>query len=210
MAETIEDAMPGTMTATIASTMDPKVASSGRSVAELTLAQEDIGEWLRLYRGRIYRYILFATRDEDVADSLTQDCFLRAHTARASFRGECALSTWLMRIAINLVRDHQRLRHLRFWKKAAIVDAAEMSDRLPDNASSAESRLIARERLEAVWRAVDTLSDRQRSVFLLRFVEEMELAEIATATDLNLSTVKSHLYRALEAMKQQVEKGARA
>ena len=193
----------------MASTMDSRLVPTDQSDARQTMGQAEIGEWMRLYRGRIYRYVLFATRDEDVADSLTQDCFLRAHTARASFRGECALSTWLMRIAINLVRDHQRLRQIRFWKKAATLDAAEMSDRLPDGASSIESRLIARERLESVWRAVDTLSERQRSVFLLRFVEEMELAEIATATDLNLSTVKSHLYRALEAVKQQVEKGAR-
>lgn len=165
----------------------------------------DVAEWMRLYRGRVYRYILMATRDDDAADSLTQDCFLRAHAARASFRGECSMATWLMRIAVNLVRDHQRVRRLRFWRRAATVDAAEISDRLPDRVSSAESRLIARERVAAVWQAVETLSERQRSVFLLRFVEELELGEIAEATQMNLSTVKSHLYRALSAVKQQVE-----
>jgi len=164
----------------------------------------EVEEWMRLYRGRIHRYILFATRDQDVADSLTQDCFLRAHTARASFRGECAMSTWLMRIAVNLVRDHQRSMKLRFWKKAAMLDAAEMSDRLPDEACSTEKRLIARERVAAVWRAVETLSEKQRDVFLLRFVEELELPEIAEATQMNVNTVKSHLYRALGAVKQRL------
>jgi RNA polymerase sigma-70 factor, ECF subfamily len=163
-----------------------------------------VEEWMRLYQSRIHRYILFATRDEDVANSLTQDCFLRAHTARASFRGECAMSTWLMRIAVNLVRDHQRSMKLRFWKKAAMLDAAEMSDRLPDEASSTEKRLIARERVAAVWRAVETLSEKQRDVFLLRFVEELELPEIAEATQMNVNTVKSHLYRALAAVKQRL------
>jgi RNA polymerase sigma-70 factor, ECF subfamily len=209
MAETMEGAMPGTLTGTRTATMTAAMAAD-ELPAPAQIAPEGVEAWMRLYRGRIYRYILFATRDEDVADSLTQDCFLRAHTAQASFRGECAISTWLMRIAINLVCDHRRLRQLRFWKRAATLDAAEMSDRLPDGQSSAESRLIARQRLDAVWRAVGTLSERQRSVFLLRFVEEMELTEIAAATELNLSTVKSHLYRALEAVKQQVEKGARA
>ena len=160
---------------------------------------------MRLYRGRIFRYILFATRDEDVTESLTQDCFMRAHTARASFRGECSMATWLMRIAVNLVRDHQRSVKLRFWKKAAMLDAAEMSDRLPDMKSSTEHQLIAQERVATVWRAAETLSDRQRNIFLLRFVEELELPEIAKAMDLNLNTVKSHLYRALSAVKQQVE-----
>jgi RNA polymerase sigma-70 factor, ECF subfamily len=164
-----------------------------------------VEEWMRLYRGRVFRYILFATRDEDVAESLTQDCFLRAHTAQASFRGDCAMSTWLMRIAVNLVRDHHRSMKLRFWKRAAMLDASEMSDRLPDMKSSTEQRLIARERVAAVWHAVETLSERQRNIFLLRFVEELELPEIAEAMQLNLNTVKSHLYRALSAVKRQVE-----
>lgn len=163
-----------------------------------------VEEWMRLYRGRIFRYILFATRDEDAAESLTQDCFLRAHAAQSNFRGDCAMSTWLMRIAVNLVRDHQRSMKLRFWKRAAMLDASEMSDRLPDMKSSTEQRLIAQERVATVWRAVETLSERQRNIFLLRFVEELELPEIAEAMHLNLNTVKSHLYRALSAVKQQV------
>jgi RNA polymerase sigma-70 factor (ECF subfamily) len=166
-----------------------------------------VEEWMRLYRGRVFRYILFATRDEDVAESLTQDCFLRAHTAQASFRGECAMSTWLMRIAVNLVRDHQRSMKLRFWKRAAMLDASEMSDRLPDMQSSTEHRLIAQERVATVWRAVETLSERQRSIFLLRFVEELELPEIAEAMRMNVNTVKSHLYRALSVVKRQVGEG---
>ena len=166
-----------------------------------------VEEWMRLYRGRVFRYILFATRDEDVAESLTQDCFLRAHTAQASFRGECAMSTWLMRIAVNLVRDHQRSMKLRFWKRAAMLDASEMSDRLPDTQSSTEHRLIAQERVATVWRAVETLSERQRSIFLLRFVEELELPEIAEAMLMNVNTVKSHLYRALSVVKRQVGEG---
>jgi RNA polymerase sigma-70 factor, ECF subfamily len=168
---------------------------------------EDAGsveDWMRLYRARIFRYVLFATRDEDVAESLTQDCFLRAHMARGSFRGECSMATWLMRIAVNLVRDHQRSMKLRFWKRAPMLDAAEMSDRLPDTGSSTEHRLIVQQRVASVWRAVETLSERQRSIFLLRFVEELELPEIAEAMQLNLNTVKSHLYRALNAVKQQV------
>ncbi len=166
-----------------------------------------VEEWMRLYRVRIFRYILFATRDEDVAESLTQDCFLRAHAAQASFRGDCAMATWLMRIAVNLVRDHQRSMKLRFWRRAPMLDAAEMSDRLPDRSRSTEHRLIVEERVASVWRAVETLSERQRSIFLLRFVEELELPEISEAMQLNLNTVKSHLYRALNAVKQQVGEG---
>jgi RNA polymerase sigma-70 factor, ECF subfamily len=181
--------------------------ATGELPAPIVSDAGGVEEWMRLYRGRVFRYILFATRDEDVAESLTQDCFLRAHTAQASFRGECAMSTWLMRIAVNLVRDHQRSMKLRFWRRAAMLDASEMSDRLPDTQSSTEHRLIAQERVATVWRAVETLSERQRSIFLLRFVEELELPEIAEAMRMNVNTVKSHLYRALSVVKKQVGEG---
>lgn len=181
--------------------------ATGELPAPIVSDAGGVEEWMRLYRGRVFRYILFATRDEDVAESLTQDCFLRAHTAQASFRGECAMSTWLMRIAVNLVRDHQRSMKLRFWRRAAMLDASEMSDRLPDMQSSTEHRLIAQERVATVWRAVETLSERQRSIFLLRFVEELELPEIAEAMRMNVNTVKSHLYRALSVVKRQVGEG---
>ncbi len=184
------------------------VIASAMATGELPVAVvSDAGgveEWMRLYRGRVYRYVLFATRDEDVAESLTQDCFFRAHAAKAGFRGDCSMSTWLMRIAVNLVRDHQRSAKLRFWKRAAMLDATAMSDRLPDSMSSTETRLIAQERVAAVWRAVEELSERQRSIFLLRFVEELELPEIAEAMQMNVNTVKSHLYRALSVVKQRV------
>ncbi len=182
------------------------IGPSLRCTAEIeTVAVGDTAGLMRLYRERIFRYTLFATRDEDVAETLTQDCFLRAFEARAQFRGDCSVSTWLTRIAINLVRDHLRNRRLRFWKRTATVDAAEMSERLPDRISTAEAKLIARQRVACVWRTVDGLSERQRSVFLLRFVEEMELSEIAQATGMHLSTVKSHLYRALTIVRKQLE-----
>jgi RNA polymerase sigma-70 factor (ECF subfamily) len=188
----MEDVIANAMTA---DELPPVATSQGTSSVE---------EWMRLYRGRIFRYILFATRDEDVAESLTQDCFLRAHMAQSSFRGDCSMATWLMRIAVNLVRDHQRSMKLRFWRRAPMLDTAEMSERLADGSSSTEHRLIVQQRVTSVWRAVERLSERQRSIFLLRFVEELELPEIAEAMQLNLNTVKSHLYRALSAVKDQV------
>jgi RNA polymerase sigma-70 factor (ECF subfamily) len=60
-----------------------------------------------------------------------------------------------------------------------------------------EQQLLARERVGHVWTAVKGLSERQRTVFLLRYVEEQELSEIAAATGLSEGTVKAHLSRAV-------------
>jgi RNA polymerase sigma-70 factor (ECF subfamily) len=164
---------------------------------------DDLDSIVAMYEQRIFRFHLVSVRDRDVAQSLTQDTFLRAWNARASFRGDCAVSTWLMRIALNLVRDHTRTDRFRFWKRVSetAVDVSDVASHIPHRDSSLESRLIAREQLNLVWDSVAQLSERQRQVFLLRFLEELELAEIASITDLPISTVKTHLYRALAAIR---------
>jgi RNA polymerase sigma-70 factor, ECF subfamily len=160
---------------------------------------DDLGAIIDTYEQRIFRFLLISLRDRDLAQTLTQDTFLRAWLARYSFRGDCAISTWLMRIAVNLLRDHTRTDRFRFWKRASAtaVDATDVSEHIPHRVSSAESRIIASEQVALIWDTVAQLSARQRSVFILRFVEDLELAEIAAIVHLPLSTVKSHLYRAL-------------
>lgn len=172
-----------------------------REQAVLDLA--DFDEVVRLYRARVFRFLLASLRDRDVAENLTQDCFLKAYMGRQHFRGDSSLSTWLMKIAMNLVRDHLRSKRLRFWMKTreTALDPVDVSDWIPDGRSSPEAAMIARTEVAHVWKAVDELPVKQRSVFVLRFVEEMELKEIAELTGMNPSTVKTHLYRALAAVR---------
>jgi len=163
------------------------------------LAAEEFSRLAAAHRPQIFRFLLASTRDPDLAETLTQDTLLKAHRNWASFRGESSALTWLMRIAINLQKDHWRNRRLQFWRSTQqnAIEIDEASDWLPSGATSPEQQLLAREQVKSVWRAVEGLSGRQRSVFILRFVEEMEIAEIAAATKLSEGTVKAHLSRAL-------------
>ena len=179
------------------------IALSGEQrISEL----ENIDALIRLYEAKVFQFVAFSVADRDAADSITQDCFLKAHLTRNQFRGDCSISTWLMRIAFNLVRDHTKSQKFRFWKNAAAtaIDAQDVSQHLASGARSAEAQLIARERVEIVHRTLQKLSDRQRSVFVMRFVEEMELADIAMATGMSLATVKTHLYRAVGAVRERL------
>ena len=179
------------------------IALSGEQrISEL----ENIDALIRLYEAKVFQFVAFSVADRDAADSITQDCFLKAHLTRNQFRGDCSISTWLMRIAFNLVRDHTKSQKFRFWKNAAAtaIDAQDVSQHLASGTSSAEAQLIARERVEIVHRTLQKLSDRQRSVFVMRFVEEMELADIAMATGMSLATVKTHLYRAVGAVRERL------
>jgi RNA polymerase sigma-70 factor, ECF subfamily len=181
-----------------------ELAIEKKEQAVLELA--DFDEVVRVYRPRILRFLLSSLTDRDAAETLTQECFLKAWNARHQFRGDSSLSTWLTRIAVNLMRDHLRSRSLRFWQKTrgTALDVMDISDWIPDGRSSPESTALARDQVTAMWKAVDELSAQQRSVFVLRFVEEMELEEIAETIGMNLSTVKSHLYRALAILRERL------
>jgi RNA polymerase sigma-70 factor (ECF subfamily) len=185
----------------VAATMPAQAISEVLIAADQAPATpfDDLASIVALYEQRIFRFLLISTRDNDIAQTLTQETFLRAWTSRTSFREDCSISTWLMRIALNLLRDHTRTQRFRFWKRASAgaVDVSDVSEHSPNSDSSPENHLIAKEQLAIVWDTVAQLSRRQRTIFILRFVEELDLAEIATTTGLPISTVKSNLYRAL-------------
>ena len=85
------------------------------------------------------------------------------------------------------------------------VDLNDVSDWIPDKQRSPEALALAKEQVEAIWRAAASLSERQRTVFLLRFVEDMDLLEIAEVTGMKEGTVKSHLFRALQSVRARLE-----
>src|ERR1700761_4311760 len=106
------------------------------------LAGEEFARVVATHRTQIFRFLLASTRDVDLAETLTQDCFLKAHRNWSSFRGESSALTWLMRIAINLQKDNWRNRRLQFWRttRTNSVDLDEASDWLPSGDRTAEQR----------------------------------------------------------------------
>jgi len=166
----------------------------------------DFDSLVEQYRPRIFRFILASLRDRESAENLTQECFVRAFKAREQFRGAASIPTWLLQIAANLVRDHENSGRLKFWRRALRTDLTEVMDVTPDGQMSAESMISARQQVEAIWRAAEKLSERQRTVLLLRFVEDLTLLEIVEVTGMKLGTVKTHLFRALDAVRVAVEK----
>ncbi len=173
------------------------------------ITAEDFEQIVRRYQRKVYRVLLLMLNNPEDADNLTQDCFLRAYASMKSFRGDCSVQTWLFRIAVNLVRDHARNRRAGFWKRLLRLEdyGVVADDQEPRSIKpSPERRMLAREELDAVWRAVDSLSVRQKEVFVLRFAEEMELKEIAEVLNLSIGTVKAQLFRAVTSVREQVRR----
>jgi len=168
---------------------------------------EDFGSVVERHQQRIYRVLLGMIRDDDDAQTLTQECFLKAYEARSTYRGEASLSTWLVRIAVNLAHDYHRNRRLDFWRRlfSGSSEPDQAMARLPAGGATPEQDLLAKEKLAAVWSATEKLSPQQRVIFVLRFVEEMSLEEIAATTNLKLGTVKIHLFRALAVVRKRMK-----
>ena len=164
---------------------------------------QDFDALVRLHRPRIFRFMLASLRDRETAENLTQDCFVKAYQARGQFRGAAAPGTWLMQIAANLIRDHESSNRLKFWRRMLRhdIDPADLDNWIPDRQHSPEALASAREQVSAVWSAVARLPERQRTVFLLRFVEDLDVLEIAAVTGMKEGTVKTHLFRALQTVR---------
>ncbi len=167
---------------------------------------DDIDALARNYRPRLLRFVMASVRDEELADTVVQDTLLKAYRNRAGFRGECTINTWMTGIAVNLIRDHARTQKSKFWRKvhASAVDATDMANHLRSSGSSPEGALLAREQAVQVHQAMDLLSPNQRTAFLLRFIEEMDLPDIASAMGMPVNTVKTHLHRAVKSVRARV------
>jgi RNA polymerase sigma-70 factor (ECF subfamily) len=113
-----------------------------------------------------------------------------------------------MQIAANLVRDLTRSRRFQFWKRtqSTAIRVHEIRDFLSSGDSSPEANALLQEQLRAIWTATRKLSERQRAVFLLRFVEDMNLLEIASVLGMTEGTVKKHLFRAVNAVREQMRR----
>lgn len=178
----------------------------------------DFDAVVREHQKRIFRLLLTLLRDEDAAETLTQECFIKAYQARDKFRGDAAVSTWLTKIAVNLARDHQRSGKMNFWRRLISRDSSsmgegedEMTNALDpeDTAPGAERQLLAKEGAERALEALNALPEKQRQVALLRFLEDMDVADIAEALSMKVGTVKAHLFRAVHTLRKQLgETGA--
>ena len=178
----------------------------GSKISEL----DDIDGLVRSYRARILRFVMYSTGDADLAETLAQDCLLKAYNGRANFRGDCSVNTWLTGIALNLIRDHQRTQKFKFWRqaRATAIDVSDVASYVPTTGSSPEAQLIAKQRVEGLSAILETLSSKQRTVFLLKFSEELDLPEIAAAMQMPVNTVKTHLHRAVKAVRVKMQEQA--
>jgi RNA polymerase sigma-70 factor, ECF subfamily len=138
--------------------------------------------------------------NEEDARDLLQDALLKAHLAIDDFRGEGSLAGWVKRIIIN--QGLKKLRHRSLVRRVSgMLSLVKERHYVPTTTftgrASPEREASLREQALLLRSAMDKLSARQRTIFTLRYLEQMNIAEISDATGIGQGTVKTHLVRAL-------------
>jgi RNA polymerase sigma-70 factor (ECF subfamily) len=154
-------------------------------------------EIVRRYQRRVYATALRIVRRHDLADDVTQEAFLRAHRALASFDRERPFGPWICRIAANLAINHVRSPQSR----EEALDEAFLAEAPAAAADGPLSAVLEKEARAVLENAVAQLPAEQRAVFVLRTFEDLSYNEIAEALDLSVGTVMSRLSRAREKLR---------
>ncbi len=152
------------------------------------------------YTPHLYRVVRRLASDQNEAGAIVQEAWLRAWRAIHRYVADRPLSPWLVRIAVNVARD--------LWRKKAPLDFADLGGEeivLPDPAPGPEDQLTRKEALERLVRGVKKLRPEYRMVIALRYDAGLSYNDIASALEIPLNTVRTHLRRAKSVLRLWME-----
>jgi RNA polymerase sigma-70 factor (ECF subfamily) len=160
------------------------------------------------YQHRLLRYLIHLCGNRALAEDLFQETWLRVLEKGHQYNGRNKFVTWLFSIGHNVAIDHLRKR------QPSSIDAMNESDDgpvidPPAEGPSAFDLMAEREQAEQIEAALDRIPAAYREVMVLRFHEHMKLEEIAQLIHIPLATVKTRLYRGVQAMRPAFEGGPR-
>jgi RNA polymerase sigma-70 factor (ECF subfamily) len=181
--------------------LDPKMPDA--ELAERVANREEAAFRLLMRR---HNQLLFRTarsifRDDAEAEDALQEAYIQAYNSIGTFRGEAKLSTWLVRIVVNVALGRLRKNRrgaeiIAIDSEAAEAHVPEEADLSPENETQPEREALRAQTRRIIERKIDELPEAFRTVFVLRAVEEMSVEEAAEALAIPEATVRSRLFRA--------------
>lgn len=168
-------------------------------------------EMVTRYWDRIYGMVNQLLRNQQDAEEVTQDAFIRAHRALGNFRGESSFSTWLYQIATNLARNRywywwrrKRDRSISFEAPLGADSETTLADVFPAEVVSPEDATVTQEFVDRVAAGMEQLSEKHREILILRNVQNLSYEEIADILKISVGTVKSRIARARESLREKL------
>lgn len=150
------------------------------------------------YEKNVYNLALRMTGNAQDAEDMAQEAFVKAYTSLPGFRGDSKFSVWLYRIVSNVCLDFLRRQNRRPASSLSLEDedGEESQMDIPDESQSPEQLLERSLTQEAVQRGLQSLSEEQRQILLLREIQGLSYEEIGETLGLEPGTVKSRIFRA--------------
>ncbi|TSA16784.1 RNA polymerase sigma factor [bacterium] len=153
------------------------------------------------YRERVYWVARRFVNDHDGADDVTQDVFCKAYESLPDFRGESSFYTWLYRITVNIALNNVRRKKLREFFR--IDEIFEVEDR---SAVSPDVAVEKKEERRLIEEAITRLPEKQKSVFVLRYYEELPYEEISTILKTSVGGLKANYFHAVKKIQEYVKR----
>jgi RNA polymerase sigma-70 factor (ECF subfamily) len=172
-----------------------KAKSGDRNAFELLMCR---------FQKDLFRMVYCRTRSRMDAEDLTQDIFLQALKSLSALNEPGRFRSWLFRIAVNRIHDHQRRKRFLclFTDSGAEDDAEEWAEKRRDDGPGPLDQLMKQEFWRNIKRLSEKLSYWEREVFFLRFMDDLSIREIAEVLNKSESTVKTLMYRSLKKFKE--------
>ncbi len=185
-----------------------ETATDEPSAAEITCAlverarNGDMNAWARLYRDHftgLYAHIRYLSGDPQLAEELVQETFVQALPRIDHFDGRSTFATWLHGIAINIVRNHWRARRstAKALGRLQAVEAVR-----PRCGEDPEAPLARKQRVKALYAALETLPDPLRLAFVLRDLQGMSPEDAARSLGISQNNLSVRACRARERLRK--------
>jgi RNA polymerase sigma-70 factor, ECF subfamily len=183
-------------------------AWTGQDDIELVAAskagnQDAFALLVQRHQRRVFNLVFRMLQQYEEANEVTQDTFLAAWQGLHSFRGDARFSTWLYRIAYNC--SLKRLEQLKRDNALQAAVQAEQSLQEEGCDERAQAEMEARERQALVREHLSMLPAKYRVVLVLRHLQEMTYEEMAEILTMPIGTIKTHLFRARNLLKERLE-----
>jgi len=165
-------------------------------------------EMVSRYWDRIYGMVHQLLRNQQDAEEVTQDAFIRAHRGLVNFRGESAFSTWLYQIATNLARNRywywwrrKRDKTVSFDQPVSDDNNTPLSEVFATEMDTPGDITVTQELVDHIAVGMEKISAKHREILILRNVKNMAYEEIAEVLGISVGTVKSRIARARESLR---------
>jgi RNA polymerase sigma-70 factor (ECF subfamily) len=162
---------------------------------------ELIDRLIEIHKHKLFRYLVYLTASRERAEDFFQETWIRVMERGHQYDGESRFETWLFSIARHLVIDWQRQKKMQSLDSLLEPESGTAVEFADAAALSPLNLILTSEEATAVQSSLERLPVIHREVLLLRFQEDLPLAEIGRVLGVPLATVKSRLYRSLESLR---------